>query len=338
MLKEMTEKMIGFEDLSFQEAYRVMQYIMQGKASDPEIASFLTALRMKGETTEEISGFAQAMLGIAHTLKSKHKLLVDTCGTGGDKKHTFNISTTAAFVAAGAGVAVAKHGNRCVSSNSGSADVLEELGVNLHLSDQQITHCIDDIGIGFIFARKAHAAMAHVARARKQMGIKTVFNILGPITNPAMAGGRVLGVYEPKLVEKMTHSLKKMGIKRALVVYGMEGLDEISVSGKTLISDLKNNRVSKYTITPGDFGLKQYSFQDLRGGSPQKNANILLGILSGSQKGAKRAAAVLNGAAAIIAGGKTDNFPQAVSMASYSIDSGKAMEKLEQLIAYCKRH
>jgi len=338
MLTEVIEKITRFENLTSDQACRVMEYIMGGEASDSQIASLLTALMMKGETIEEISGFARAMLNMAVKIKPRHKMVVDTCGTGGDKRNTFNISTTAAFVAAGAGVVVAKHGNRGVSSRSGSADVLEELGVNINLSSEHVVSCIDNLGIGFIYARKANAAMANVARARKDMGIKTVFNILGPITNPAMASGRVLGVYEQKLVEKMTQSLKSLGIKRALVVYGLEVLDEVSVSGKTLVSDLNQGRVSRYTISPDDFGLKSYRIEDLRGGDPKENAKILVNILTGRQKGAKRTPAVLNGATAIIAGGKTDSFSEAISMAAHSIDSGKAMDKLQKLIEYTKKH
>ncbi|MGM0365860.1 MAG: anthranilate phosphoribosyltransferase [Actinomycetota bacterium] len=334
MLTEVIEKITRFEDLTGKQAFEAMKCIIGGNVADSQIASFLTALRMKGETTDEISGFARAMLDVAQKVNTRHKLVVDTCGTGGDNKDTFNISTTAAFIAAGAGVVVAKHGNRGVSSRSGSADVLEKLGVNINLSPEDIVSCIDKIGIGFIYARRAHTAMANVARARKDMGIKTVFNILGPITNPAMASGRVLGVYEEKLVDKMTYTLKSLGIRRALVVYGLEVLDEISVSGKTLVSDLNNGRVLRYTISPDDFGLKSYSIENLRGGDPGENAKILINILTGRLKGAKRAASVLNGAAAIIAGAKADSFSEAISMAARSIDSGNAMDKLNRLIEY----
>ncbi len=338
MLREAIERLTGFENLTSGQAFRAMQYIMNGKASDAQIASFLTALTMKGETTEEISGFARAMLSIACKVKTRAKLVVDTCGTGGDKKNTFNISTTAAFVAAGAGVVIAKHGNRSVSSKSGSADVLEKLGVNINLSAGHIADCIDKIGIGFIYAPKAHAAMANVAAARKEMGIKTVFNILGPITNPAMAGGRVLGVYEEKLLGKITCALKSLGVKRALVAHGLEALDEISVSGKTLISDLNQGRILRYTIAPDDFGLKSYCLAKIMGGDAGENARILVNILKGRQKGAKRAAALLNGAAAIIAGGKANGFPEAIKMAAQSIDSGKAMDRLNKLIDFTKKH
>ncbi|MDZ7838557.1 MAG: anthranilate phosphoribosyltransferase [Actinomycetota bacterium] len=338
MLSEVIEKLINFNNLTSQQARSVMEHIMKGGATDSQIAAFLTALRMKEETVEEINGFALAMLNMAQKIKSRHPLVVDTCGTGGDKKNTYNISTTAAFIAAGAGVIVAKHGNRGVSSSSGSADVLEALGLNLNLDHGEVIKCIDNIGIGFIYARKAHAAMARVAGARKDLGIKTIFNVLGPITNPAMATGRVLGVYEEKLVDKVTQCLKSLGIKRALVVYGMETLDEISVSGRTLVSDLNNDKVIRYAISPEDFGLARYRLEELRGGNPSQNARILIDILRGRQRGAKRAAALLNGAAAIVAGGRTDNFSEAITMAKESIDSGKAMDKLNRLIEYSQSH
>jgi len=225
MIRIMLEKIMKNENLTFDDSYETMKYIMDGKANDCEIAAFLTALKMKGESIEEVSGFSKAMLEKANKIKTRHKDMVDTCGTGGDKKGTFNVSTTAAFIAAGAGVVVAKHGNRSVSSLSGSADVLEELGVNINLECSRVAKCIDEIGIGFIFAPKAHTAMKHVAKARKEMGIKTVFNILGPITNPAMASGRVLGVFDDKLMDIMIYSLKNLGVKRAFVVYGVELLD-----------------------------------------------------------------------------------------------------------------
>ncbi len=338
MLREVTEKIIRLENLSRNQAFRVMDYIMDGKATDSQLACFLTAINMKGETAEEISGFARAMLAKAEKFDIGYNPVVDTCGTGGDKKNTFNISTTAAFIAAGAGVVIAKHGNRSVSSRSGSADVLEKLGVNINLSAKHIVNCIAKIGIGFIYAPNAHAAMANVARARKEMGIKTVFNILGPLTNPSLAGGRVLGVYDENIMEKMALALKDLGINRALVVHGREALDEISVFGKTLILELNKGSISRYEICPGDFGLKSYGLEGIRGGDAGKNAEILLNILMGRQKGAKRAAALLNSAAAIIAGGKADNFYEGIDMAAESIDSGKALDKLNQLIDYTKKY
>ncbi|MCL5072937.1 MAG: anthranilate phosphoribosyltransferase [Actinobacteria bacterium] len=337
MLKDTIEKLIRLENLDMDEAYEVMKYIIDGDANDCQIASFLTALRIKGETIDEISGFSKVMLEKAKKVITKHKDTVDTCGTGGDRKNTFNISTAAAFIAAGADVIIAKHGNRSVSSICGSADVLEQLGININLEISDISKCIDEIGIGFIFAPNAHVAMKNVAKARKDMGIKTIFNILGPITNPAMATGRVLGVFDKELMDKMIYSLKNLGVKRAFVVHGMDGLDELSISENSLVQYLNNGNVVKYTLNPEELGLKKYSIEELRGGDPKENAGILHGILSGTEKGAKRDSAILNAAAAIVAGKKTDNLQEAIEMAVYSIKNGKALEKLNKLIEFTNK-
>lgn len=337
MLKNTIEKLIRFENLDMDEAYKVMKCIIDGNANDCQIASFLTALRIKRETIDEISGFSKAMFEKAKKVTTKYKDTVDTCGTGGDRKNTFNISTAAAFIAAGADVIIAKHGNRSVSSICGSADVLEQLGININLEISDISKCIDKIGIGFIFAPNAHVAMKNVAKARKDMGIKTIFNILGPITNPAMATGRVLGVFDEELMDKMIYSLKNLGVKRAFVVHGMDGLDELSISGDSLVQYLNNGNVVKYTINPEELGLKKYSIDELKGGDPKENARILYDILSGSEKGAKRDSAILNAAAAIVAGRKTDSLQEAIKMAVCSIEDGKALEKLSKLIEFTNK-
>ncbi|MBC7333684.1 MAG: anthranilate phosphoribosyltransferase [Actinobacteria bacterium] len=337
MLLDMLEKVMKSENLTKHEAYESMKLIMDGKVNDCQIAAFLTALKMKGESIEEVSGFSWAMLEKANKVVTKHKTVVDTCGTGGDKKNTFNISTTSAFIAAGAGVVVAKHGNRSVSSLSGSADVLEELGVKIDLDCDKVGKCIDRIGIGFIFAPSAHKAMKYVAKARKEMGIKTVFNILGPITNPAMANGRVLGVFDEKLMDVMVHSLKNLGVKRAFVVYGLELLDELSVSESSLVSELNDGKVSRYVLNPSDLGFKKYSIEELRGGDAKENARILFNILSGNERGARRDCAVLNAAAAIVAGGKASNLSEAIGLAENSINSGRALDKLNRLIEFTNR-
>jgi len=337
MLKDIIEKIIRFENLDMNEAYKVMKYIIDGNANDCQIASFLTALRMKGETIDEISGFSKAMLEKAKKVTTKYRDVVDTCGTGGDRKNTFNISTAAAFIAAGADIIIAKHGNRSVSSMCGSADVLEQLGVNINLETSNISKCIGEIGICFIFAPNAHVAMKNVAKARKDMGIKTIFNILGPITNPAMANGRVLGVFDEKLMDKMIYSLKNLGVKRAFVVYGMEGLDELSISDNSLVQYLNNGNVAKYILNPEELGLKKYSIEELKGGDSKENARILHNILSGKEKGAKRDSSVLNAAAAIVAGGKADSLQEAIKMAVYSIESGKALAKLNKLIEFTNK-
>jgi anthranilate phosphoribosyltransferase len=336
-MKDYLEKVLNKEDLTGDEPYKAMQYIMEGRANDCQVASFLTALKMKGETSEEISGFSKAMLDKAVKVKSSHPDLVDTCGTGGDGLSTFNISTTAAFIAAGAGAVVAKHGNRGVSSRSGSADVLEELGVKIDLECSDVSKCIDEVGIGFIFAPRAHAAMAHVAKARKDMGIRTVFNILGPLTNPAAANGRVLGVFDKGLIEIMAVALRDLGVERAFVVSGDGGMDELSVSGNSNIAELKNGEISKYVLDPGELGLKRSDISQLAGGEPKYNAGILTGILSGKEKGPKKDSAVLNAAAAIVAGKRSDSIKDALGAAAASVESGKAMEKLEQLIEYTSR-
>jgi anthranilate phosphoribosyltransferase len=337
MLKELIEKIMRYENLNTTEAYDAMEYIMDGNSNESQISSFLTALEMKEPNIDEISGFSRAMLAKAKKLTSRHENIVDTCGTGGDRKNTFNISTTAAFIAAGAGVIIAKHGNRSVSSKCGSADVLEELGVNLNIELESVANCIDDIGIGFIFAPKAHTAMKNVAKVRKDLGIKTVFNILGPITNPVMANGRVLGIFDQKLMDVMVYSLKNLGVKRAFVVYGLETLDELSVSGKSLVAELKDGKINKYILDPEELGFRNYGMDELKGGEPKENAKILKRILTGEEKGAKRDSSILNASAAIVAGGQAHNLKEAVNIAVDSIDSGNALKKLNQLIKYTNK-
>src|SRR4030065_750527 len=333
-MKDFLEKVLNRNDLNQDEAYGAMEFIMEGNANDCEIAAFLTALKMKGETAAEISGFSRAMLEKAIKVKSKHKNLVDTCGTGGDGLYTFNISTTAAFIAAGAGVPIAKHGNRSVSSRSGSADVLEELGVNIDLECGEASDCLDHVGIGFIFAPRAHTAMKYVAKARKDMGISTVFNILGPITNPAQASGRVLGVFDEKLIDIISGALKKLDVERAFVVCSEEGLDEFSVSGRSLVAELKDGRITKYIFDRAELGFKKSAISDLAGGDSKENAKILIDILTGRQKGPKRDSALLNAAAAIVSGKKADTLKEALELAIFSIESGRAYNKLTDLIMF----
>jgi len=336
-MKYYLEKVLKREDLTGDEPYKAMQFIMEGKASDCQIASFLTALKMKGETSGEISGFSKAMLEKAVKVKSIHRDLVDTCGTGGDGLNTFNISTTAAFIAAGAGAIVAKHGNRGASSKSGSADVLEALGININLKCSDVSKCIDEVGMGFIFAPQAHIAMAHVAKARRDMGIRTVFNILGPLTNPAGANGRVLGVFDKDLIDIMARALLDLGVERAFVISGDGGIDELSVSGTSDIAELKNGVISRYLLDPEELGFKRSRVSELAGGEPKYNAEILTGILSGKEKGPKRDSAILNAAAAIVAGNKAASIKDAIGAAEASIESGKAFEKLERLIRFTNK-
>jgi len=336
-MKTFLDAVLNGRDLNQDEAHKAMEFIMEGKANDCQIAAFLTALKIKGETTDEISGFSRAMLDKAVKVKSRHKNIVDTCGTGGDGLGTFNISTTAAFITAGAGVPVAKHGNRNVSSRSGSADVLEELGVNINLECSEVSDCLDSIGIGFIFAPKAHTAMKYVAKARKDMGIRTVFNILGPLTNPARPNGCVLGVFDNNLIYMMINTLKNLGVERAFVVNSEEGLDELSVSGKNSVAELRDGRVSKYILDPKKLDFKKSNISDLIGGDAKENARILTSILTGEEKGARRDSAVINAAAAIVSGKKTDSLSEAVDLANRSIESGKAYEKLNRMIEFTNR-
>jgi anthranilate phosphoribosyltransferase len=336
-MKDFLDIILNGKDLGEEQAYRAMELIMEGGANDCQIASFLTALKMKGETAAEISGFSRAMLDKAVKVKSRYPDLVDTCGTGGDGLYTFNISTTAAFIAAGAGVKIAKHGNRSVSSRSGSADVLEELGVNINLECEDVAECLDSTGIGFIFAPRAHKAMKYVARARKDMGIRTVFNILGPITNPALARGRVLGVFDAGLIDIMINTLKNLGVERAYVVNSDEGLDEFSVSGKSMVAELKDGKIIRYVFNPGDFGFKKSTISDLAGGDAKENAKILTDILTGKEKGPKRDSALVNAAAAIVSGKRAGNLKEALKLASYSIESGRAYDKLISLIKFTNK-
>ena len=330
MIGEAIQKLVEGQNLTEQEATAVMNEIMTGEAAPTQVACFLTALRMKGETVEEITGFAKVMREKAVRISCGRKMLVDTCGTGGDLIKTFNISTAAAFVVAGAGVAVAKHGNRSVTSKSGSADVLEALGINLKAEQQQAGQCIDEIGIGFLFAPAFHPAMKYALPIRKEIGIRTVFNILGPLTNPAGAQAQVLGVYHPDLTELMAGVLGNLGSRRAFVVHGMGGLDEISTFGETKISELKDGKVSTYQMTPDQFGIPEADIKDLAGGTAEENADILKAIFDG-QPGPQRDIVLLNAAAALVAAGKAADFSEGIAMGAQSIDQGQALAKLEQL-------
>ena len=330
MIQEAIKKVIEKNNLSEQEVINVMREIMTGNATPAQIACFITALRLKGETVEEITGCAKVMREVAKKIKVRSEAIVDTCGTGGDGMNTFNISTTTAFVAAGAGLAVAKHGNRSVSSKSGSADVLKELGVNIEADVPCVEDCVNSVGIGFLFAPLFHPAMKFAIGPRREIGIRTVFNILGPLTNPADADFQVLGVYDEKLTEAMANVLGKLGSKRAFVVHGEDGLDEITTTGKTKVSELKDGKVTTYFVSPEDFDLKRAVMSDLHGGLPKENAEILLSILKG-EKGPRRDIVLLNSAFAINACGKADSIKEGIKIASVSIDSGMALAKLESL-------
>jgi anthranilate phosphoribosyltransferase len=332
MIKEAIGQLVGGHSLTMDESSTVMNEIMEGTATPAQFGAFVTALRFKGETVEEIAGLARTMRG-----KSLRVLIaepvVDTCGTGGDGTGTFNISTTAAFVAAACGLKVAKHGNRAMSSQCGSADVLEALGVKIDLNPAQVQKCLETVGICFMLAPVFHPAMKYATGPRKEVGIRTVFNILGPLTNPAGAGAQVLGVPEKSLTMKMAVVLKILGCHHALVVHGEDGLDEITNTGKTFISELKNGAITYYEITPEEFGLQRASPESLKGGSAKDNAGLLRGILSG-KKGPQRDIVLMNTAAALIAGDKVTAFGDGIIMAGVAIDSGRALQKVEELIKF----
>lgn len=336
MIIEAIKDVVEGKNISSDQAAEVMGEIMSGKATDAQIAALITALRIKGETTDEIFGFAKAMRQFAVPVKVKHPQLVDTCGTGGDLSGTFNISTTAAFVVTGAGVKVAKHGNRSVSSKSGSADVLEALGVNLNLSPKQLSECIDETGIAFLFAPALHPAMKYAIGPRREIAIRTIFNILGPLTNPARAAHQLMGVYDGSLTEKLAEVLGKLGSKHVLVVHGEDGLDEISITGKTKISELKEGDIRTYSIYPDEFGLTISNINEIKGGEANENAKILQDILNG-ENGPKRDAVLLNAAGALLAADKVPNFAEGIALAANSIDSGAALNSLNCLIDFTNK-
>ena len=332
MIRETIQKVVDGHDLTERETVDTMNEIMGGEATSAQVASFITALRIKGETIEEITGAARVMREKSTKVHTKHPFVVDTSGTGGDGAHTFNISTTAAFVVAGTGIPVAKHGNRAISSRSGTADVLKALGVNIEIGSEQIGACIDDVGIGFLFTITLHSAMKYAIGPRQEVGIRTIFNALGPLTNPAGAQAQVLGVYASTLTEPLAHVLKNFGAQCAFVVHGGDGLDEITTTTTTQVSELADGEVNTYTLNPTELGIPTAQPNDLRGGTPEENAAITLDILRG-EKGPRRDIVLLNAAAAIVAGGKAEDITAGLAVAEESIDSGQALEKLEKLKA-----
>lgn len=332
MLKLAINQVVTGKSLSIEEARQVMLGIMEGRATEAQIGSLLTALRMKGETVEEITGCALAMREKASHITSRHSRLVDTCGTGGDGSGTFNISTTAAFVVAGAGVPVAKHGNRSVSSKSGSADLLEALGANLDLTPAEVENILNQVGIGFLFAPAFHKAMKYAVGPRREIGIRSIFNILGPLTNPAGAKVQVLGVFDPELTEALARVLQQLGVERALVVHGAGGLDEISTLGPTKVSYLKKGDITNIIIDSEGLGFPRVRREQLQGGDASLNAKITLSILAG-EKGPCRDIVLINAGAALTAAGAAGDLSEGIKMAASSIDSGSAKEKLDQFIA-----
>ena len=316
--------------LSEQEMMNAMTQIMGGKVSDIQLAAFLTALQVKGETVPEIVGAAKVMRDKAEKIKVNTSNIIDTCGTGGDGADTFNISTAVAFVVAGAGVTVAKHGNRAVSSKSGSADVLQCLGVNIDAPLRTIERCIEEVGIGFLFAPLLHKAMKHAVGVRKELGFRTFFNLLGPLTNPANANSQILGVFDSKWVNPLAEVLRDLGSKHAMVVHGFDGLDEITLTSETQISELRNGNITNYAFNPKKYGYSLCSSEDLRGGVPEINAKIIRDILKG-EKGCKTDIILLNAGAAIYVAGKAETIEQGIVIATKSINSGEANKKLEEL-------
>jgi anthranilate phosphoribosyltransferase len=332
------------QSLSRDEARAVMTEVLTGQCTDAQIAALLVALHMKGETVEEIVGFAEAIRAAATPLElhanslldasgTERDALVDTCGTGGDTSGTFNISTATAFVVAGAGVRVAKHGNRSVTSKCGSADVMEALGVNIYLPPARIAACLEGVGIAFLFAPAMHSAMKYVQPARRELRLRTVFNLLGPLTNPARATCQVVGVYSADLVEKLAEALSMLGLHRALVVHGDDGLDEITITGPTRIGEVREGQVHTYEVTPEEFGLPRATLDDISGGDAALNATLIRNVLAG-EKSARRDVVLLNAAAALVAAGKADHLRDTVPLAARAIDSGAAAQKLSALVEF----
>lgn len=333
MIRAAIETAVAGTDLTASEAAGVMKQIMNGGATDAQIGSFITAMRMKGEKSHEIAFFAEVIRDYAFRIYPKVRgTLVDTCGTGGDGSNTFNISTAAAFVAAGAGVPVVKHGNRSVSGRCGSADVLEALGTDIVAPPETVKRMTENIGIGFLFARNYHPALKYAATARQETGIRSIFNVLGPLANPAGAKAQLLGVYDRNLVRKIAEVLLLLGTERAMVVYG-NGLDEITTTGETIVAELKNGEITEYNLDCRDLGIPLSRQEELRGGDPETNAYIIRGILSGKD-GPGRDIVILNAAAAIYVGGCTPTLEKGLSVAERSIDSGSALQKLDSLVAY----
>ena len=328
-MKTLINKVLQMEDLREEEMIRIMEKIMEGQLTDAQVACFLTALKIKGESLEEILGASKVLRNKADKVKIENKYIVDNCGTGGDGKSTFNISTTASFVAASY-IPVIKHGNRSVSSKCGSADLLEILGINLSQSQEQINQLLEETNLAFLYAPNYHKTMKNVGKIRKELETRTIFNILGPLINPSQPKAQLIGVYHEDLTSKFTHVLRDLGVERAMVVHGLDGLDEITVTGKSRISELKGGKIEDYYLDPKDYGISYARPEDLRGGSKEENAQILINILKG-EKGAKRDIVLLNAGAAIYVGAGADSLGEGIKLAEKSIDSGQALENFQTL-------
>lgn len=331
-MKEILAKLVAGNDLSVEEAKKAQEIILTGQATDAQIAAFLTALRMKGETIDEITGLASVLRDKANTIAPKVDKHVDLVGTGGDCTYSFNISTTSAFVVAAAGLPVAKHGNRSISSKSGAGDVLEALGVNISADPDVVSRCVETVGIGFMFAPHFNPAMKYVGKVRKELGFRTVYNTLGPLSNPSRAKAMVVGVYDKNLTETIANAMMNMGVERALVVSGNDDMDEITLTGATTISEIKDNTVNTYTVTPEQFGFETVELKELQGGDGKVNAQITKDILSGKEKGAKRNIVLLNAGATLYAGGMCSSIEEGIKLAEKTIDSGKAASIIDALV------
>lgn len=331
MQKEI-QKIVDRQDLTQEEARQVMDEMLNGAATQAQIGAFLTAMRMKGETLDELTGFAAVLKEKAQHIAPRAKNYVDLVGTGGDGTFTFNVSTTAALVAAGAGLTIAKHGNRSISSKSGAGDVLEALGVNITAEPDVVTKCVEEAGIGFMFAPSFNKSMKYVGQARKEMGVRSVFNILGPLANPSDAKCMVVGVYDPSLTELMAKSMCNLGVERGFVVSGEDCMDEFTLTGKTTVSEINDGEVYTYEVTPEQFGFTRASLEDLQGGDGEENARITMEILRGQEQGAKRDIVLLNAGAALYVGGIARNVADGINLAAVSIDSGRAYHVLERLV------
>ena len=337
MFKQNLSKIVKRENLNEDQMSQMITDIFSGNITDAQIGAMMAALATKGETFEELAGAARAMRRKALRIQTSSAIVVDTCGTGGDSAHTFNISTTTSFVVAACGVTVAKHGNRSVSSQCGSADLLEALGIKLDTAPEIVEEAVQEIGIGFLFAPLYHGAMRFAAKARKEVGLRSIFNMLGPLTNPAGANCQLLGVYAPELTEMFAHALQLLGTKRAFVVHGHDGLDEISVCASTRVSELKDGLIRTYDISPEQFFNEQAEPVDLLGGNPEENAQITRNILNG-EKGPKRNVVLINAAAALVAAGQAEDLKQGIRIAETAIDDGGAAKKMEALIKYSQEN
>jgi anthranilate phosphoribosyltransferase len=336
MLKEFLTQVINGESLSRQQARDAMQIIMSGQAQESQIGAFLTALRMKGETSAEVTGFAETMRNYAAPIKCRASNVIDTCGTGGDRKGTFNVSTTVAFILAGAGVSVAKHGNRGVSSTCGSADVLTALGVNVNMPPEKVEKAVNEINIGFLYAPVFHKAMKYAAKPRRDLGFRTVFNLLGPLTNPARANCQLIGVYDGQVTLKVAEALVGLGVENAMVVHSADGLDEISTAAPTQVAEVCGGTVSSYVLDPAEYGFAPCSLHDYQGGTPEQNAETVAAVLRGA-RGPKRDIVMLNAAAALKVAGAAKDITEGLAVAADSLDSGAALNKLEALREFSRR-